>query len=90
MRAGAHVHLWTTSITGAEFANAVFESEYDGAVKFLAVAKEVTKYTADQSQLNIETVIESLSRGRGMYAGAPGFVVVLSKCDGNCVSPAWN
>lgn len=84
-----HLHLWTKSIDGAEFGNALYVEDVDGAIAFLGVIQNVTKYSID-TDITIEMVMESLTEGRGMYAGVPGFVVVLSRCDGRCQSPSWN
>lgn len=85
-----HLHLWTKSIDGAEFGNALYEEDTDGAMAFLGVIKDVTKYNMETDDITIEMVMESLTEGRGMYAGVPGFIVVLSRCDGGCQSPSWN
>lgn len=85
-----HLHLWTKSIDGAEFGNAMYADDIDGALAFIGIIKDVTKDIIDNESITIESVLDSLVEGRGMYAGAPGFVVVLSRCDGGCTSPSWN
>mgnify|MGYP006195287541 CR=1 FL=1 len=90
MIVGPHLHLWTKSIDGAEFANALYTDDSDAALNFLGVIKNVTKNNIDNEAITIEDVMDSLTEGRGMYAGVPGFVVVLSRCDGGCQSPSWN
>lgn len=87
----AHLHLWAKTIDGAEFANALYFDDSDGAQAFLGVVKNVCKYTIENHELTIEDVLTSLIEGNGMYAGAPGLVVVLSRCeDAICASPTWN
>lgn len=85
-----HLHLWTKSIDGAEYANALYENEVDAALAFCGIIQNVRKYSKDGHTISIEDVMGSLVEGRGMYAGVPGLVVVLSKCDGKCKSPTWN
>jgi len=85
-----HVHVWTKSIDGAEFGNAIYENDIDAALAFCGIVQNVRKYADDGVVIAIEDVMGSLTEGRGMYAGVPGFVVVLSRCDGGCKSPSWN
>lgn len=90
IHASKHLHLWTRTMDGAEFANALYENDVDGALAFLGVVKQVTKYSVANEDITIEQVMGSLDDGRGMYAGVPGLIVVLSRCDGGCKSPSWN
>lgn len=85
-----HVHLWTRSIEGPEYANAVYETKEDAAVDFLGVVKEITKYNIDAEELDIYDVLDSLEEGLGMYAGTSSLIVVISRCEGNCRSATWN
>lgn len=85
-----HIHVWASTITGSEYANAVYENEVDAALEFLAVVREFTRYDDESQNLKIEVVMDSLNTGTGMYAGVPGLVFVLTKCSGGCFSPTWN
>lgn len=85
-----HLHVWTKSIDGAEFGNALYENDIDAAIAFIGIVVNVRKYSDDGVSLTIEHVMESLTEGKGMYAGVPGFVVVLSRCEGGCMSSTWN
>jgi len=78
------------TLDGAELANATYDNDVDASLDFLGMARQINKYNAE-SDLKIEDVYNSLQYGgRGMYAGVPGFVVVVSRCDGGCKSPTWN
>lgn len=90
VHAGPHLHLWTRSIDGAEFANAIYRDDVDAAIDFCGMIQDIRKYAIDGVQITIEDVMQSLTEGRGMYAGVPGFILVLSRCDGGCKSPTWN
>lgn len=90
VHAGKHLHVWTRSLDGAEFANALYENDVDAALAFIGLVKDVTKYSVENEHITIEDVMESINNGRGMYAGAPGLIVVLSRCDGGCKSASWN
>jgi hypothetical protein len=90
IHATKHTHLWTRSVDGAEFANALYENEIDAALDFTAILVDIRRYADDGANITIEDVMHSLQDGNGMYAGVPGFIVVLSKCDGGCHSPTWN
>jgi hypothetical protein len=75
---------------GTEMANAVYVNHIDAAINFCTIARQMTKYN-DEADIKIEDVVNSMEgEGRGMYAGVPGFVIVISKCDGGCRSPVWN
>jgi hypothetical protein len=74
---------------GTEMANAIYENYIDASTAFCAITQQITHYN-DDINLKIEDVVGSLENGRGMYAGVPGFVIVLSKCDGGCHSQIWN
>lgn len=90
LREEPHIHLWTRTMDGTEMANALFVSHIDAALSFCTIARQMTKYN-EEANIKIEDVVQSLENGgRGMYAGVPGFVVVVSRCDGNCRSPVWN
>jgi hypothetical protein len=84
-----HVHLVTRSLDGSEYGNAVFTTEFEAAVAFTGIAREMTHNNTD-ANIIVGDVMESFERGQGMYAGAPGFILVVAKCGGNCNSPAWN
>jgi hypothetical protein len=83
-----HIHLWSRTLDGAELGNALYRSDIDAALDFTAIVGQVTKYA--ENTVSIEEVMSSLTDGRGMYAGCPGFIVVVSRCDGGCASPSWN
>ena len=85
-----HYHVWTSAITGAEYANAVYDNDVDAALDYLGIVLNLTKYTEHYGDVNIQMVMESLRQGKGMYAGTPGLVAVLSRCEGGCISPTWN
>lgn len=86
-----HVHVWTTSGYGTEYANAVYEDPVDASIAFLGIAQGLAKYYDDiEEELKIETVYNSLSEGRGMWVGTPNFLIVMSNCSGNCYSATWN
>jgi hypothetical protein len=85
-----HLHLWFKSIDGAEYANAIYENEIDAAIAFTGIVVNIRKYDPSGITIAIEDVMQSLKVGKGMYAGYPGLVVVLSRCDGGCNSPSWN
>lgn len=88
---GKHLHVWSKSIDGAEFANAIYENEVDAALAFMGVIVNIRKYDQSGINITIEDAMASLDNGRrGMYAGYPGLVVVLNRCAGGCVSPTWN
>ena len=85
-----HLHVWTRTLDGCEFANSVYGHDVDASLAFIGVARQITKYNPD-ADIKIEDVYNSLQDGgRGMYAGVPGFVVVVSRCEGGCHSPTWN
>lgn len=90
VHAGEHYHVWTKSIDGAEFGNAIYENNIDASLSFNTIMRQITKYQPKAPIIPIETIVNSLVEGRGMYAGGPGLVVVLSRCDGGCFSPVWN
>lgn len=83
-----HLHVWTRTLDGAELANAVYDNDTDAAVAFVGIVSNVTKYNT--VKLSIEDVLDSLNTGAGMYTGVPGFIVVLSRCEGGCLSVTWN
>lgn len=85
-----HTHLWTRSIDGAEYANATYNHDVDAALDFIGIIKNITKDTVANEDITIEQVMDSLTDGSGIYAGYPGFIFVLSRCDGGCNSPIWN
>lgn len=86
-----HLHVWTKSIDGAEYANAVYDDDVDAALAFIGLVKNITHGNVENGAVTIEDVMDSIDDGaKGMYAGFPGLVVVLSRCEGNCVSPIWN
>lgn len=87
-----HYHVWTASITGMEYANAIYESEEDAALNFLALAQHLGKYFVPPERLNIETVMNGLKDQSGVYVGSNGLVVVVSKCEDLCESRSvtWN
>lgn len=88
-----HMHLWTGNLIGTQFADVRYEDEVDAALAFLKLAKEITKDFLDNTELTIEEVMHSFNREddfKGMYVGSPGFLVVISKCEGGCFSPSWN
>jgi hypothetical protein len=86
-----HLHVWTKSIDGAEFGNALYENEVDAALAFLGIVKAVTKGNVPNEDVTIQHVMYSLDEGRqGMYAGLPGLIIVVSRCEGKCKSPTWN
>jgi hypothetical protein len=86
-----HLHVWTKSIDGAEFGNVLYDNEVDAALAFLGIMKNVTKGNVPNEDVTIEQVMQSLDEGRrGMYAGYPGLIMVISRCDGGCKSPVWN
>lgn len=86
-----HLHVWTKSIDGAEFGNAIYDNDVDAALAFIGLVKNITKGNVPNEDVKIEHVMESIDEGRkGMYAGFPGLIVVLSRCEGNCNSPVWN
>lgn len=85
-----HVHVWTRTLDGTEMANAIYENHIDAALVFTTIARQVTYYNSE-ADIAIEDVVNSLQDGgRGMYAGVPGMVIVISRCDGECKSPVWN
>lgn len=84
-----HYHVWSRTYDGTEMANAIYENPYDAAVSFCAMGQQVIKYNEHVS-FTIEDVVGSLDAGAGMWAGAPGWMLVISKCDGGCRSPVWN
>lgn len=88
--AGEHYHVWSKSIDGAQFANAIYENDVDAAVAFIGIVVNIRKYDTSGINIAIEDVMQSLKEGNGMYAGYPGLVFVLSRCEGGCVSPSWN
>lgn len=91
VRSNPHLHVWTTSMMGGlEYATAIYENKVDASLAFLGIARDVSKYSMEQDSLNIELVMQSLEQGRGMFVGLPGFAVVLTKCDGGCISATWN
>ncbi len=90
LHANKHIHVWTKTIDGAEFGNALYENHIDAALAFCGIIQNIRKYANDGVKITIEDVVHSLEEGRGMYAGVPGFIVVLSRCDGGCVSASWN
>lgn len=84
-----HVHVWTRTIDGTEMANAIYQNHIDASMDFCAIAQQMTYYS--DASIKIEDVVNSMEEtGRGMYAGVPGLVIVISKCDGGCKSPIWN
>jgi hypothetical protein len=86
-----HIHVWTKSIDGAEYGNVLYDNEVDAALAFLGIMKNVTKGNVPNEAVKIEDVMQSLDNGRkGMYAGYPGLIMVISRCDGGCKSPVWN
>ncbi len=89
IHANPHLHLWTRSLDGAEFANAIYENHIDAALDFCAITQHIRKYT-DGDPVTIEYVMESLEEGKGMYVGSHGLLLVLSKCEGGCKSASWN
>lgn len=87
----SHLHLWTKTSDGVEFGNAIYDNDTDGAQAFLGVVKSVCKYTFENHEITIEDVLLSLEEGNGMYAGVPGFIIVLSRCEYcACMSATWN
>ena len=85
-----HLHVWSRTLDGAELANAVYDHEVDAAMDFVVLARGITKYN-QEADIKIEDAMHSLQNGqRGMYAGSPGLIFVLSRCDGGCKSPSWN
>jgi len=84
-----HIHVWTRTLDGAELGNALYYNDLDAAMDFLGMARAITKYHTE-ADIKIEDVMDSLIDGRGMYAGFPGLIVVVSRCDGGCKSPTWN
>lgn len=86
-----HIHVWTKSIDGAEYGNAIYDNEVDASLDFLGLIKNITKGNVENEEVKIEHVMQSLDEGRkGMYAGFPGLIVVISRCEGKCHSPVWN
>lgn len=83
-----HLHVWTRSLDGSEFGNALYYNEIDAAVDFLGIARGFMYNSG--ADLHIEDVYNSLSEGSGMYAGSPGLIVVISRCEQQCQSPVWN
>lgn len=84
-----HLHVWTRTLDGSELGNAVYNDDVDAATNFLAIARLLTNHNPE-SDIKIEDVMLSLTEGRGMYAGIPGLIVVVSRCNGRCNSPVWN
>lgn len=86
-----HIHVWATSGT-SEIANALYEDSIEASLAFLGVALDLNKYNdgLDEEALKIETVVNSLKEGRGMWIGTHHYQLVLSRCSGHCNSPTWN
>lgn len=85
-----HTHVWTRTLDGTEMANAMYDNQIDAALDFLPIANQVTFYN-EETKIQIEDVVNSMEgEGRGMYAGVPGMLVVISRCDGGCSSAIWN
>lgn len=88
-----HLHLSMRTLDGAEFANAVYIDDIQAALDFLGVSKNITKWNVEHGVINIDNVMASIGKDQlGMYAGSPGLVVMLARCDddSNCHSATWN
>lgn len=91
IRDNNHIHVWTGSIDGAEFGNALYEDDVDAALNYLAILKNLTKYQIDNESITIEDVMNAMDGDSvGMAAGSPGLIVYISRCSGGCTSPVWN
>jgi hypothetical protein len=86
-----HYHLFARSLDGSEFANAIYNNKYDAAYDYMKIAGQVSARMFEHGQLTIELVVNSLEGAtQGIWVGAPGLALLLSKCDTHCVSPTWN
>lgn len=85
-----HYHVWSTSISGQEYANATYDNHIDACVDFLGISQHLMKNSPGEKELNIETVVNSIEHGGGMFVGGPALVLMISKCGGDCLSPTWN
>lgn len=85
-----HYHLWTTSVHGVQYGNAIFESHIDVAEKFTRIGQQLN-FGRPVKKFAIEDVVRALENGNGVYAGTPGFILVVTGCNGDgCTSSTWN
>lgn len=82
-----HYHVWTRSLDGAEYGNVVVENISDASVTYFNIARHLAD---PELRLAIEDVIGPLSKGQAVFAGRPGFFILLAGCTGGCISPTWN
>ena len=86
-----HFHVWAKTIDGAEYINTLHDHEVDASLAFIGLVKQITKGNVPNEDITIEGIMQTLDEGRrGTYAGYPGLIMVVSKCDGGCLSPTWN
>lgn len=72
---------------GAEYGNVVIDHPSDASVTYYNIARHLVDPTLE---LKIEDVSGPLLQGNAVYAGHPGFFVILAGCSGGCLSPTWN
>jgi hypothetical protein len=58
----SHVHVWTKSLDGTEFANIVYDNDVDAALSFLSVARQITFYN-EEANITIEDASNSIQNG---------------------------
>ena len=85
----AHYHVWTRSMDGAEYGNVIIENTSDASVTYYNIARELVDFD-NSIELKIEDVAGPLQHGHAVYAGQPGFFVLVAGCAGGCISPTWN